>query len=308
MEMERIVDISTDGQHLKAERGHMVVTISGAEVGRVPLDDIAAVIVHAHGVTYSNNLMVALVERGALLVLCAANHTPVGVLSPLAGHHAQTAIMIAQAGAAKPLKKRLWRQIVVAKIRMQAAVLDAFGASPEGFQLLARQVRPGDPDNIEAQAARRYWPRMFGDTFKRDRDGEGANAMLNYGYAVMRAICARAIVATGLNPSLGVHHHNRQNAYALADDLIEPFRPLVDACVAAMLRDGIDHVGKEAKLRLADMMIFDLPGARGASPVNVCAGRLAQSLAKAFLGEADALALPGVPSPLALASAGRRAA
>ncbi|MBI1360428.1 MAG: type II CRISPR-associated endonuclease Cas1 [Alphaproteobacteria bacterium] len=304
--MNRIVDVSTDGQHLSAERGHLIVAAAGTEMGRVPLDDIAAVIVHAHGTTYSNNLMVALAERGALLVICAANHSPVAVMSPIAGHHAQTASMILQADAAKPLKKRLWQQIVVLKIRMQAAVLVAFGASSEGFQILTRQVRSGDPDNIEAQAARRYWPRLFGDDFRRDRDAPGENALLNYGYAIMRSICARAIVAAGLNPSLGIHHHNRQNAFALADDLIEPFRPVVDACVAAMVRDGIREVEKEAKQRLTNLVVFDLPGPKGASPVHVCVGRLAQSLARSFSGDSSQLVLPGIPDSLQLASAGRR--
>lgn len=304
--MDRIVDIATDGQHLSADRGHLLVVAQGTEVGRVPLDDIAAVIVHAHGTTYSNNLMVALAERGALLVVCSANQSPVAVMSPLVGHHAQTTAMIAQAEAGRPLEKRLWQQIVVAKIRMQKAVLEAFGASSEGFQILTRQVRSGDPDNIEAQAARRYWPRLLGEGFRRDRDAPGENAQLNYGYAVMRAVCARAIVAAGLNPSLGIHHHNRQNAFALADDLLEPFRPLVDACVATMAKEGVVEVDKEAKRRLTALTVFDLPGAKGVSPVHVCAGRLAQSLVKCFSGEASILVLPGVPTALALASVGRR--
>lgn len=303
--MNRIVDISTDGQHLSADRGHLIVAASGTEIGRVPLDDIAAVIVHAHGTTYSNNLMVALADRGALLVICAANHSPVAVMSPITGHHAQTATMISQADAAKPLKKRLWQQVVIQKIRMQAAVLEAFGVSAEGFQILTRQVRSGDPDNIEAQAARRYWPRLFGDEFRRDRDVPGENGLLNYGYAVMRAVCARAIVAAGLNPSLGIHHHNRQNSFALADDLIEPFRPIIDACVVVMIRDGIRDVDREAKRRLTDLVVFDLPGPKGASPVHVCVGRLAQSLARTFSGDSSQLILPGIPDALALASAGR---
>lgn len=304
--MDRIVDIATDGQHLSADRGHLVVTSQTKEAGRIPLDDVAAVIVHAHGTTYSNNLIVALAERGALLVVCANNHAPVAVLTPLAGHHAQTASMIAQAEAAKPLKKRLWRDIVVAKIRMQAAVLDAFGASTEGFQIMTRQVRSGDPDNIEAQAAKRYWPLLFGKEFRRDREASGENALLNYGYAVIRAVCARAIVAAGLNPSLGIHHHNRQNAFALADDLIEPFRPIVDACVAQMTREGFSNVDKEVKTRLTSLTVFDMPGPKGASPLHVCANRLAQSLVKCFEGGPAKLVLPAPPTALALASAGKR--
>lgn len=222
--MDRIVDIATDNQHLAAYRGFLTVSREGDEVGRVALDDIAAVIVHAHGITYSNNLLVALAERNILLVVCGSNHAPVSCFWPLDGHHAQGARMQAQWSATKPLAKQLWRQIVVAKIRMQAAILDANGAEAGAFDLLARKVRSGDPENVEAQAARRYWPLLFGEDFRRDRAQDGINSLLNYGYTVMRAILSRAIIAAGLHPTIGIHHHNKSNAFALADDLIEPFR------------------------------------------------------------------------------------
>lgn len=302
--MHRIVDISGEGRHLSVQRGHMVVSSDGQEIGRVALDDIAAVSVHARGATYSNNLICALAERGALLVVCAANFAPVAVLTPLVGHHAQTAHMIAQAEAGKPLKKRLWQSVVRRKIAMQASALEAAGQPTTGFHLLERKVKSGDPENVEAQAARRYWQLMFGDAFRRDRNADGTNAMLNYGYAVIRSTCARAIVAAGLNPSLGIHHHNRLNAFALADDLMEPFRPMVDVAVHTMMDAGIETVDAESKRRLADLTVFDLPGPKGASPLHVCAARLAQSLADSFVGSANQLVFPGKPEPLALRAAG----
>lgn len=300
--MDRIVDIATDGRHLSAYRGFLIVSEDRAEVGRVPLDDVAAVIVHAHGVTWSTNLIVALAERGAILLLCGSNHAPVAVCMPLDGHHAQNGRMRAQWEAGKPLAKQLWRRIVVAKIRWQAAVLEANGQSASAFDLLARRVGSGDPDNVEAQAARRYWPLLMGEEFRRDRDAAGANAMLNYGYAILRSMCARAVVAAGLHPSIGVHHANRGNAFALADDLIEPFRPLADALTLRLLARGIDGVTPEAKRAFAGMIALDLPGENGTTTVSGAAIRAAQTLAASFQsGRAVDLVLPPPPSALELA-------
>src|SRR5690606_25352976 len=182
----RVVEIAEDGRHLSLHRGFLVVEAGGAELGRVPLDDIAVVVANAHGITYSNNLLIALAERGASVVLCGANHHPAAWLWPFEGHHAQTARMIAQLGARRPLAKRLWQIVVQAKIGQQRAVLQALGRPAGGFLLLARQVRSGDPENIEARAARRYWRLLFGDDFRRDRAEPGVNALLNYGYTVLR--------------------------------------------------------------------------------------------------------------------------
>jgi len=300
--VERIVDIATDGRHLSANRGFLIVSEERVEVGRVPLDDVAAVIVHAHGVTWSTSLVVALAERGAILLLCGSNHAPVAVCMPLDGHHAQNGRMRAQWEAGRPLAKQLWRRIIVAKIRWQAAVLAANGRPAAAFDLLARRVGSGDPENVEAQAARRYWPLLMGVDFRRDRDAGGANAMLNYGYAILRSMCARAVVAAGLHPSIGVHHANRGNAFALADDLIEPFRPLADALTVRLLAHGVDEVTPEAKRAFAGMIALDLPGESGTTTVAVAATRAAQSLAGCFQsGRAADLVLPPPPSALELA-------
>lgn len=306
--MERIVDIATDGRHLSAHRGFMIVSEDKAEVGRVPLDDICAVVVHAHGVTWSTNLMVALAERGAVILLCGANHSPAAVCLPIDGHHAQNGRMRAQWEAKRPLTKQLWRRIVIAKPRWQAVVLVANGRDAGAFDLLARRVGSGDPENIEAQAARRYWGLLMGADFRRDRDAEGANAMLNYGYAVMRALCARAVVAAGLHPSIGVHHANRGNPFALADDLIEPFRALVDALTMRLLAAGMAAVTPEAKRAYAGLIALDLPGMDGVTTVSLAATRAAQSLARCFqTGRADDLMLPQPPSALELTGLDRLA-
>ena len=300
--MDRIVDIATDGRHLSAYRGFLIVSEDREEVGRIPLDDVAAVVVHAHGVTCSTNLVVALAERGAIMLLCGRNYAPVAACLPLDGHHAQNGRMRAQWEARKPLSKQLWRNLVVAKIRWQAAVLEANGHSASAFELLARRVGSGDPQNVEAQAARRYWPLLMGADFRRDRDAGGINGMLNYGYAILRSMCARAVVAAGLHPSIGVHHANRCNAFALADDLIEPFRPVADALTLRLRARGIDRVTPEAKRAYAGMIALDLGGENGTTPLSAAANRAAQTLAVCFqTGRAADLVLPPPPSVIELA-------
>ena len=294
----RIVEIAEDGRHLARSRGFLTVNQDGSELGRIPLDDVAAVVATAHGITYSNSLLVALAERCAPLVVCAANFRSAAILWAAEGHHAQAGRMADQARAPKPLKKRLWAEIVRAKIHSQQATLEAAGLSAEGFQLLARKVRSGDPDNVEAQAARRYWPRLMGENFRRDRGADGPNAMLNYAYTVLRAGTARAVMAAGLHPSLGLAHRQRGNAFALADDLMEPFRPVADLLVHGLLAEGAEAVDPTTKPALARVLITDMSTPEGVSPVGVCLQRLALSLARCFSGEADRLDLPRRVLPL----------
>jgi CRISPR-associated protein Cas1 len=303
--MDRIVDIATDGRHLPAHRGFLVVSEDRREIGRIPLDDVCAVIVHAHGVTWTTNLVVALAERGAVLLLCGPNHAPVAVCLPLEGHHAQNARIRAQLEAGRPLLKQLWRQVVVAKISWQAAVLESCGIAASAFDLFTRKVRSGDPDNVEAQAARRYWPLLMGEAFRRDREAEGVNALLNYGYTVLRSLCARSAVAAGLHPSMGIHHANRTNAFALADDLMEPLRPLVDALALRLVAAGIETVTPEAKRAFTGLIALDLPLAGATTTVAGAAQRTAQTLATAFqTGRSADLVLPHPPSRLELAGLG----
>ena len=159
-------------------------------------------------------------------------------------------------------------------------------------------MKSGDPDNLEAQAARRYWPLLMGRAFRRDRDSPGANALLNYGYAIIRATAARAIVAAGLHPTIGIAHANRGNAFALADDLVEPFRPLVDSLVIAMVDRGMDRLDPLLKRRFARLIALDLRIGDELSPVSIAAVRLAQSLAKAFENGRPAIALFDPPTPI----------
>ncbi len=294
----RVVEIATDGRHVSIFRGFVVVSEHGEEIGRVPIDDVAAVIANAHGLTYTNNALVELSARGVPVILCGANHMPAAIVWPVNAHHVQTGRMNDQVEASLPLKKRLWAQLVRAKIQAQGATLAAFGAPSGGFYLLSRKVRTGDPENVEAEAARRYWPLLFGSEFHRDTDGGGTNALLNYGYAVLRAGVARAVMATGLHPGFGLMHSNRSNPMVLIDDLMEPFRPIVDREVRRIVTDGNAELDSETKSALARIMVLDVPTGQGLSPLMTCAERLAQSLARAFAGDGDHLALPLPSLPL----------
>ncbi|WP_438725748.1 type II CRISPR-associated endonuclease Cas1 [Parasphingorhabdus sp. DH2-15] len=304
--MDRIVDIETDKLHLCVIRGFMAIKLDHEEIGRIALDDIAAVIVHAHGVSWTTNLIVQLAQRGAMMVLCAANHAPVAMMVPVEGHHSQNARFRAQWDAPRPMMKRAWKDIVSAKVHMQGSLLTAIGKEEgEGVSRMAKRIRSGDPENIEAQAARRYWPALFGSDFRRDRTVTGTNAMLNYGYTVMRAMVARSIIAAGLHPTIGLHHANRLNAFALADDLVEPFRPLVDAAVHQMVQEGVSEVNKMAKARLAALISADLNLEGATSPMSICAQHLAQTLAASFEHGQLKLALFSTPDPLSWSAIAR---
>ncbi len=299
---QRVIEIASDGRHLAVLRGFMTISAGHEEVGRVPLDDIGVLLCHAHGLTYSNNLLLELTQRGAAVVLCGPNHMPQAWVWPLDGHHVQALRMRHQLEAAEPLKKRLWQVLVKAKILQQGAVLARLGQPDGAFEMLARNVRSGDPENTEAQAARRYWPLIMGEEFRRDRQSGGANGMLNYGYTVLRAGVARAVTSTGLHPSIGLHHANRGNPMCLVDDLMEPFRPLIDYVVHGLIAEGMEDVTPEAKRRLAEALSLDLATPRGTSPLFTCLERLALSLASSFESGKPALELPAPLLPLELPS------
>lgn len=292
----RLIELGEDGRFIFVKRGFLVVKESGSDkqLGAVPLDDVAAVIGNAHGLTYSNNVLVELGRRGAPLVICGSNHNVVSVLWPLDGNFEQSRRLDAQLRAALPLKKRLWKQLVQVKLGQQAATLGAVGQPTAPLTSLVRKVRAGDPGNVEAQGARRYWRLLFGESFRRDRSSDGLNSLLNYGYTVLRACVARAIVGAGLHPSLGVHHRNAQNAFRLVDDVMEPFRPVIDMAVWQLREDGADSVTATTKRSLASTLYHDIETAAGTTPVISAVERLAVSLAYVYLGERSELEMPGL--------------
>ncbi len=245
----------------------------------------------------------ALAERGAPFVLCGANHNAVGMLLPIEGNFEQSRRIEVQIAASQPTHKRLWASVVRAKLEQQAAALEATGGPTAPLTALAARVKSGDPENLEAQGARRYWTLLFGDTFRRDQNAGGLNGLLNYGYTVLRATTARAVVAAGLHPGIGLHHSNDNNAMRLVDDLMEPFRPMIDLKVWQLRRNGEAEVSPDSKRALVRTLYDDMQTDVGATPVMVCAQKLCTSLAQVYLGERDKLDLPLPGLPLALAAA-----
>jgi CRISP-associated protein Cas1 len=294
----RIVEIATDGVHLSAERGFLKVSRNKEVIGSIAMDDVAGLVVRGYGASFSANICAALAERNAPIVICSSNQSPASVIWPVSGHHQQGLHMQAQAVAKKPLLKRLWAELVTAKVLAQASVLESAGEDANDLRSMASRVHSGDPDNIEAQAARRYWSRLMGDGFKRDRGEEGINAALNYGYTVLRAATARSIIAAGLHPSLSIQHQSRGDALRLADDLMEPFRPFVDqavfTCAKGLAEGAALELDKDTKAKLVEVLSLDLAGPQGLSPLQTCMDRLAQSLVSVFTGERRSLELPDI--------------
>ena len=237
---DRIVEISEAAAHLSVRHRQLVVA-QDARKRTVPIEDMAILILDRPDIVLTQPVLTHLAKAGVALAVCGNDHHPAAMCLPITGHWEGTAVALAQIEASKPITKRIWQQLVRVKISQQSAMLDAIGKTQAGLALLSRRVRSGDPDNIEAQAAQRYWPLLFGKNFRRKPNGNPPNNLLNYGYAVLRASIARAVVGAGLLPMVGVHHHNRRNQFCLVDDLMEPFRPFVDLRVATMIQAGVSY-------------------------------------------------------------------
>ena len=281
-----IVEITQSGRFLRLDRGSMVIEADKEEIGRVPLDDMDILILGGR-CTISSPLLEALAEEGAVTLLCGKNYAPLGLLIPIEGMGESATRARAQISASEPLRKRLWQRIVAAKIERQSEVLKFRGREIEAGNLkwLSANVNSGDTDNKEAQAARKYWPALMGDSFLRSDENNSINAMLNYGYAILRSAVSRAIVAVGLLPQFGVNHCGPRDTFALADDLMEPFRPLVDLIVCRLKDSGSQELSVEAKKELAKILILDIPTSRGISTLSEGLHMSALSLSDSFLGK-----------------------
>lgn len=291
--IKRTVEISREAAHLTVKHRQLLVKRDGETVGKIPCEDIGVVLVDHPGATYSHAALASLAESDAALVVCGRNHLPSAVLLPLTDHSQVVWRINEQLSASKPLQKQLWKQLVQAKIRAQAHNLDRSQPARSKLLDMARQVRSGDPNNMEAQAARVYWNNYLPDeVFRRDTNGAGLNSLLNYGYAVMRAAVARALVAAGLMPAIGLKHSNRSNAFCLADDLIEPLRPLVDDRARELFREGYIEVTPEAKARLLELLAVPVNFADERGPLMVNLHRMASSLVKCFQGQTKKLEIP----------------
>lgn len=302
--IKRTLEISREPAHLSVRNEQLVLKRDGQTIGKVPCEDIGVVLVDHPQTTYTHGALAKLAESDAAVVICGRDHLPAAILLPMADHSQVVWRLDAQLGISRPLRKQLWRQLVVAKIEAQARNLSPHLPALRKLLALAREVRSGDPTNIEAQAARVYWgnwlsPMAEEETpaFRRDPDLPGLNSFLNYGYAVLRAAIARAIVAAGLLPSVGLHHRNRSNAFCLADDLIEPLRPLVDDRVRELHRQGYEELNQPAKAALLEILSDRVRFGDEVGPLMVELHRYVASLVRCFQGNAKELEIPIIHEP-----------
>jgi len=261
-------------------------------VRTIPVEDIGVVILDHKQITITHGLIEALLDNNCALITCNSNRMPVGLMLPLCGNTTQNERFSDQINASIPLKKQLWQQTVQAKIANQASVLKLCRkAEVRNMLKWADEVRSGDADNLEARSAVYYWATLFHD-FNRDREGDPPNNLLNYGYAILRAVVARGLVSSGLLPTLGIHHHNRYNAYCLADDIMEPYRPYVDKLVVEMFDSGVVELDKDAKAKLLSIPVLDVVINRQRSPLMIAVGLTTSSLYKCFTGESRKIVYP----------------
>lgn len=288
--------------YLSVKNSQLVVKRTDSEtqqevVRTVPIEDIGVVVLEDRQITITNVALDALLQNNCAVITCDEKHMPAGMLLPLEGNTIQSERFANQIDASLPLKKQLWQQTIQAKIRNQASVLKRLSGVEVGCMLAwANDVKSGDSDNLEGRSAAYYWKNIFPNLpgFTRDREGEMPNNLLNYGYAIVRAVIARSLVASGLLPTLGIHHHNRYNAYCLADDIMEPYRPYVDELVINIMRSGIDYgeLTTDLKKQLLGLPVTEVVIGGQRSPLMVAASQTTSSLCKCYSGELRKLVYP----------------
>ena len=263
----------------------------------IPIEDIGVVILDNRRITITSGVMEALLENNCAVITCNQKSMPVGLLLPLCGNTTQNERFRSQLEASLPLRKQLWQQTIKQKILNQEYVLRTnTDKETNCMRVWSNDVRSGDPDNLEARAAAYYWKNLFINypNFVRDREGTPPNNLLNYGYAILRAIIARALVGSGLLPTLGIHHHNRYNAYCLADDIMEPYRPYVDQLVLDIIQcnSEISDITRDLKMQLLGIPMLDVVINGKRSPLMIAAQQTTASLARCFAGENKRISYP----------------
>lgn len=274
--------------HLSTKLDQLVIVNKDTGEERMqPIEDMGFVVFEHPHITFTQSVMQLMAENNTAVVFCDKKHHPSSMLLHLDTHQVQTELFRHQVNASEPLKKQVWQQTVKAKINNQAALLDYFELDGTALRYLSTQVKSGDTTNEEAQAARRYWPRLFGKTFTRERFGQAPNPALNYGYAILRAAIARGLAGSGLHPTLGIHHRNKYNSYCLADDIMEPYRPYVDLVVKQMVDDELncEDLSTPEKTALLGLLSMDVHIGNKKRPLMVGISETTASLSRVFKGE-----------------------
>lgn len=291
--IKRTIDISEQAYlHLKYQQ--LLIDKKGETVAQIPIEDIGALILQHPAIVLTQAVVIACQKHNVAVVFCDDRFLPYSLLLPISdGNNLHAKILKQQIALTLPTKKRLWSQIVKQKITNQAETLKTLDKTHIPLERLAKQVKPGDPENLEAQAAQKYWRLLFGNDFRRDVDLDGINSLLNYGYAIIRALIARAIVGSGLHPALGLYHSNQYNGLCLADDLMEPFRPWVDYQVFLMAKDNPAlTINKETKIPLLNLLAEPVLWEQQTLPLMVACHYLLANLKRAYEDSAVSLSYP----------------
>jgi len=294
--IKRTIEISQGPTFVSVENDQLVLLRGSERIGQAPCEDVGVLLVDNVATTYTHAVFTRLLERGATIVLCGPNHLPVGIVLPMESNELTARRMRLQASAPLPMRKRLWKQIVRQKVKLQALNLTPDDPVRGRLAAMADEVKSGDRSNVEGQAGRFYWPAMLGRQFRRDPQGAWPNALLNYGYMVLRAATARALVAAGLHPVFSLQHSHRNNPFALADDLLEVLRPRVDGVVKELVKSGCTSVDRPAKQRLLGILAEEAIVNGQAGPLLVQLHRLAASLLRCYEGQQKSLSLPEFPA------------
>ncbi len=293
--IKRTVEISSGPIHLSIKHKQMLLKKNG-ETNSIPVEDMGLLVLSNPAISYTHQLMYELLENNVAVLFCNRQHMPEGLLLPFEDNQLHQARLQIQAEVKKPLKKRLWQQVVREKISAQSSVLIQKHGKDDGLKLLMKKVKSGDPSNVEARAAKKYWKTLFMDSeFKRNYKLNDINALLNYGYAIIRAAVARSITAAGLHPSMGLHHHNQYNPYCLADDLMEPFRPLVDSVVydQYLSNQSLEiEISKETKKPLLELLTTNMIVDDMKYPLLESLHIMASSLVGCYTKERQHIAFP----------------
>ncbi len=282
--LSRVLEIYDENRYLSLNRGFIDVHCGNELLGSVPLDDVGVLLLSAQSVTVTKHVLNALSEQDSITILCGKNYVPQSMVCPVANHYLFAKVVKTQIQASVPFNKKIWKQIIIQKIRNQALVLELCGKE-EGAGYLRKisgTVKSGDTDNKEGYAAKLYWKYLFGDGFVRDRYAGGINSLLNYGYAIIRASMARAICASGLLPALGIHHRNNLNQFCLVDDMFECYRPMVDYKVYLLTQGSQLEVTPTVKKELAEILWIKVSTSNGYSPVFQSMHYMANSYVKAL--------------------------
>ena len=292
--IKRILEVSSGGTFLSVKHRQLTIKLQSGETHTVPCDDIGSLLIDHPSVTLTTSVINSVTQEGGCIVVCGINHLPATLMLPIEGNTLQGERFRKQAEISKPFSKKLWSQLIKGKIYQQGRLLEKEGKNPETLNRLGDRVRSGDPDNLEAQASRNYWKPLFGKEFTRHREGKSPNNLLNYGYTVLRSMVARALCSTGLHPTLGVHHHNKYNAYALADDVMEPYRSIVDQTVLEHLKkeDVSKEINRESKTSLLGMFNRHLYMGGNKQVVQIAIQMTAESLSKSIMENEVKLKLP----------------